>query len=945
MSKPPQIFATTIAIITIVSLLIGSPSVALGFVPELLASFLPAILSGGGGGGGASGPEALQERRKEDQKQCEAEAGKDPLSGLFGDLISGGTDSAGRQISPAGDFANPDVAPPPLLPATRRTPWEAADDTPLNAKIPAWSPLTWLRTIPGQPVTAQSATFSLRLDSFSNINALTARLTRDGFSRDLTSFLEEVGDLGGNISHLSGSYSTIGDLANIRNLGQVSEVFGQAQNLGGNMQVMLQGSGSLGNLVTKLNVTGNLPGLAASLGQIKNLNGTFAGLTGGIGGFGNLINSFGDISDLQGLSGMFGQLSNLGGSFQSLTQGFNGFGGMLSGIKKFGNFGQLNQFFGQIGNLGGNFQGMLGGVGDFGNFFSSVGNINGFSDVTNVMGQFSKLGGSFDSFTSGFNGLSDSLTKISGLPNLTDLPKSLSVLSQSGVGIDKVLGANGGNMLGLTNNFATGGAAGLLQPFAATPGIGSIIQSVFSGDFLSGLGVLGGLLAVPVTETGSLLSTTKNIDSTTGQIKTIEEQTNKLTQEIKDLLIQTCTHLKIVRRIQEFYEQKEFVDDPGSSAAAAKALNDAKNSYIENVITKGYQTNQTGVEGAEDEGRPLFNQDTDRLLAEKRKEVDDNFIDELKKSADNNQYAESLATTFREQTALTHTELTKPTLTKEEIEEFLDNPETLDSETWWGRFRAINRPVNNIHGQYLIQSGERDRRQATEEENLREELVAGQGFLPSRVCDEWIGEEGSKVCKTGHWTTVTPAAVHQGTLLAYLTSILRKLEASDESGEDKIKAAALELEAEVKNLVRQEAVAEKSIFKKNDPCPGPEPCPDANWEADILTNRPLETDDSLGSDEGGGSIVPATGVAETIRGVPGVSDGLAEQITRELDDKLPGLASEAGSVDNLPNVLTRELPNIMINVNGFTNLPEASKPSIIERLLEWLIGLIQNNGR
>ncbi|MEK7610282.1 MAG: hypothetical protein AAB468_00825 [Patescibacteria group bacterium] len=892
----------------------------------------PTFLQSLGGGGSGPTQQALGERRQDysqleqDEQACQAEQG-----GGFNptDLLGG--DSSG--------VVNPDIDPAPLVPATIRTPEPGGppsgilDEVDISfrhttSKLAWFNPQSWLAPV----AEAQTSILNRSLNSFGSLSSLRLALTQNGFSRDLTSFVGEIEAMGGNLGQVSASFQTVSDLTRIQNVSGLAEVFGQVQNLGGRFDVVLGGSNGLRNLLVQINGTGDLMGLANSFGQINNLGGNFSAILGGAGGFNRLIGSFGKIGDLNSLAGAFGQFKNLNATFGQLTGGFGGFNSLLGGLGNVRGLSSMPAMLGQLGNLGGGAGDILGGFGNFKNFFDSAGSINNLGDMTNVLGQASKLGAGLDDIVGGFDSFGQAFNSIGDLGNLSELPGTLAQVANAGGTFDTLMSQSGfGNMSELVNGFSAGGPNSILGPLAA------------GGNLLNDpTGLAASALAVPVVETGGLLNATQNISDTTGQIKTIEEQTQELTSQIKDLQIQICTHLKSIRRIQLNFEEKEFALDSDSRKASARALNDHKNQFIRETLNRGYEMPAAVIGASGDNKQPLYVTDSEQYVEDAITNASGGFLEQVESlSQDTNKYPhlaaahENLA---REETA-TYGEKLASDFTKQEFDDFVGDW----NEGGWDAWLKIIQDKNNPRGVENIVRNDLDQAKSRARQIAEQERTEGQGYLPIRECVE---KSSKGFCLK--WRTLVPGSTIGEYTEALVTSPLRQAEQGDEAIEDFIIDELAVAGRQVKNLRLEsdtgletyDDAAGDSIFETEDPCPAPGPCPKSGWGKS--SGQPV-TPPELGE-------LPANnirrgiegGLPGTLTGLPGIDQTFANNISDHLATNLPERITGVAPSE-MENVLNIEITDILSDLDQFTNLPrrsntdQMSQENLIKIIIDFLL--------
>ena len=386
-----------------------------------------------------------------------------------------------------------------------------------------------------------------------------------------------------------------------------------------------------------------------------------------------------------------------------------------------------------------------------------------------------------------------------------------------------------GNSLvqGLTGSVATG-LGGLVS---GVPYIGGALQNVVTqavNQAFAAAGLSGAVgLAVPTMEIGGLLSTSQNTSKIAGQIKGINEQIKKtqdqllkITAEIKSVQIESCTYLKALRRIQYAFEEKEFVQDPDAKKALGRAIEFHNIKLFDSVFKFGRATSPglTGVEG--DNFEQLVPKNLNEHLAKEKKEITGVFLDELAETE--SPFKDEIKTKLTTEQAETFADRIKPTISPEDYDKITSGaPDSFNWDTWL----QLIQPQNNPAGAEYLAREELARRQATAEENAREELVAGLGFTGTRKCAD--GEmTASGFCR--RWETDTPGSVAQGYAVTSLTSVMRKAEGTEVLDDYLTPEFDANLER-LKDISNYGAAGSQSVYQQADPCPGPGPCPDSGW--------------------------------------------------------------------------------------------------------------------
>lgn len=433
---------------------------------------------------------------------------------------------------------------------------------------------------------------------------------------------------------------------------------------------------------------------------------------------------------------------------------------------------------------------------------------------------------------------------------------------------NSAIGKQSGNLVTAGARTLVGGlgnaiGAGLGALVEGVPFIGpyasQLIQQVVSQAMnaaMSALGIGGSasaLVTVPVTELGGLMVPTVSIDSNTGKILGESKQIKEMTEKILQLQIQSCTHLKIIQRIQYAMEEKEFVNDRLAQQSAARKAEQYKNDVREFVM-KGRE-----VLGGENGEKGSF---IPTNLSLRANELANNqlgvMLAELKE-------AESIDV-FAQKTRLALTEKptnTKSTITQEELELFENagfpqtppsapvsqrpslwqrmlgqtvtpTPQSTQEESFWDWDlwdKIVTNPYNNPIGHYEMTKNELGRRIAEAEENLRFELMANGGVEGIKICTEWkTGEDGKKYCPTNKEMIVTPGMFIREQIAASETSYINFLTNVSEQGEDGLTQDGSNQINNMQNVVQdpEGLPLAPSILETNGYCSAPGRCPPVN---------------------------------------------------------------------------------------------------------------------
>ena len=342
--------------------------------------------------------------------------------------------------------------------------------------------------------------------------------------------------------------------------------------------------------------------------------------------------------------------------------------------------------------------------------------------ITGVMGELT------DKITAPLKGLTDKiLSPVTGLFDET-LGKVTGALEQ---GVDQIVG-------GVLDSVDLGSLPETLVGDAVsniTQGVTDVIPGI--GDLNPLAGIAGFGVYVPVRETsGPLLTTTQTIEGNTHEI-------DLTTKRIEQINIEICTYLKSIKRIQTAFEQKEFVED----VDLRRSANEQAEQYRAEVIDftkKGFDSTGEGPDA------PLYVENTDRYIKENVwPEAINVALDDLKKS--NNIFKDETISSITNDS----NQENQSTITKAQYDRFASG-EITDRDEWFSTFLAISNPFapNSPETSRRINDQILAHRQLDAEQNAREEILAGDGYLPVRECEEYT-EDGS-ACR--RWKTITPAS-------------------------------------------------------------------------------------------------------------------------------------------------------------------------------------------
>lgn len=346
-------------------------------------------------------------------------------------------------------------------------------------------------------------------------------------------------------------------------------------------------------------------------------------------------------------------------------------------------------------------------------------------------------------FTDALSGLTSNITApftsaLSGITSSITAP-----LTGALGGVSQSIFSGAGNLTGgiigggdwssgaiVTSQQIAGGGGGLA---GATQGT---LQGITGGGMMAsmGLSIIAGAY-VPVKEQdGPLLKATKNIDTTTADIK-------KLTVEI-------CKHTKSLQRIQQKFEQKEFSEDPSARAQARTGLGNyaiATKDYIDT----GYTVDASGAAGA------LYVPNLPQHLAQQAKEASQVATEIIKNSGNND--ADDINRAIAKDKDKTGAEMLKSTISKETRNKLINDPGSMSASEGWAAFLETSEPQNNFRGSYILALDLIGQKQAMAVGAARDEFQAFDGFLPTRECVAKTSDGSACV----EWKNTTPGSINK----------------------------------------------------------------------------------------------------------------------------------------------------------------------------------------
>jgi len=427
----------------------------------------------------------------------------------------------------------------------------------------------------------------------------------------------------------------------------------------------------------------------------------------------------------------------------------------------------------------------------------------------------------------------------------------------------------------------------------------------------------GGGSYVPVHEIGDLL--------------TVSTQNTGLTFQI-------CMYTKTLKRIQYEWEDKELITNPDARKASAQAINDLRKGYFygENGSNPGIARKQFYTSKQEEEaqaGQPIYITNTDQRIKNVSNEAEGLFLYDLSQKAQEQPlFTQSIKSTIAQNSAINQNDSTRLSqrLTSDFTSQQAFDDFTNDfNNGGWDAWLKIIQPNNNPYGQYMIAQEELGLRKSKAEQNAREEILAGGGFLPNRKCiaNGWVAEPNSSVQFCKQWETLTPASAQANQYSQIWGATLNQAINADQQTEDFIKN---ELPVDQAHIISGIGATNptnnipQSIFDQEDRCPGPGPCPDTGWDG---------TGSSLPTGGGGGNQPTPTGLYSDPNGngIPDFLENNRGSLPQGLQDFINGLLGQSLS----PEERLRQIQEYL-NQQGTLNAPpivvmSASVPTYADR--------------
>jgi hypothetical protein len=347
--------------------------------------------------------------------------------------------------------------------------------------------------------------------------------------------------------------------------------------------------------------------------------------------------------------------------------------------------------------------------------------------------------------------------------------------------------------------------------------------------------VAGGLPVMDIGVRGTaigILTATQGVGRTSGKILSTEKQTTELTQKLLNLQIQSCTNLKVMRRIQLMAEEEMFIWTPNARKANSASIFQTMLDYNKFLnegreISDGMNNVDSGE--APNNKDPLIIGNLPEHINEAGKEAKAVVLEQLTELAKDDPNYSDLKTINKSLATEGSIDELKDTIDPEIMTKFRNEPEKLSNAEFWDTFTELGR--NNIYTRKLKVDALIGQRVAEEESAARDEYIAGQGYAGTREC---IAQTADGYC--AKWQILTPGS----TIGAYGEEInaspLHQAETSNGPGSDFIQGEVSLSAERLKNLSDLSEVVDsfsealKSIFQGKDPCPGPGPCPSTGWK-------------------------------------------------------------------------------------------------------------------
>lgn len=447
----------------------------------------------------------------------------------------------------------------------------------------------------------------------------------------------------------------------------------------------------------------------------------------------------------------------------------------------------------------------------------------------------------------------------------------------------------------------------------------------------------GGGSFVPVHEVGNLLS---------------------LSRQNTGLTFQICMYLKVIKRIQYRFEEKEFIINADARKAAGKAINKYTEAFLEQSDQQyNVSPGITGVIGNSPE-EPFAdpNQNKQSVVAnfnnirkDDEKEVYGVINDDVVTSGSifKTELQTNLAIKetrdLEDQTRFTNK--INSDFTREQYDSFLND----FNQGGWSAFLNFLRPdrANNPISARLLLDEELNRRKEIVWKNRELELLSGQGLLATRECEEGQWTSDGKYCRK--WKVKEPAAANAARYVQAITSALRQVEQADQIGEDFLKDEIYDIQRNNSPLIdayrlgladrtTRTTALNSSIYNGPDPCSGsgplPSMCYDTGWDGNSgltgyeppISVPPIPT---LGGDGNG------NGIPDILEGNRDILNRFLDRLPADIRDRINGLLQGGGDYQQIIDILEEQPPVITFQFSTPTLSQVNSDPTRNKSIISW----------
>ena len=279
-----------------------------------------------------------------------------------------------------------------------------------------------------------------------------------------------------------------------------------------------------------------------------------------------------------------------------------------------------------------------------------------------------------------------------------------------------------------------------------------------------------------VTFAEGIFNAANNLGETLKEVQTTTGGTMEVTKI-------ACEYVKSIKRISKHFEDKTFMYDPAARRKAARDTETYKFQVI-NMVKKGHAG--TGENGAT--AGKMYPENTQEYIDKEVRERTMVELDNMQKIADadpNNTNLQGTINSLRYNESLNLESRLKNTLTPDRVKQAFDSSSDVSAQERDAVFLEMTNPESNAnpYSQFLTASLYLQNVKEKTEQNIREELLAGNGFLNNRECAETTdGASTGGVTYCKRWVTVTPGSIISGGTLATLNSRLQQYEQADTEG-------------------------------------------------------------------------------------------------------------------------------------------------------------------